>query len=421
MSRLFMVLCALFCLCACAHAEVFAVNYSGGAAAVTSDGTAVIPAGTYDCLYTLRNDEGSLTGYAAGIDTEYGIMYAVLNTDGVPLSDHKYLSVVSAGEGCIVNEGGTYRYLSAAHKYDDHAFSNMTYAGDGMILAVTGNIHDDIGDTISILWADGISFRTGISMLGDFGDTSEGLIPLYDSATNLYGYINNQGSWVIKPAFKYAAPFSNGLAVIAGGNGYGVIDSSGRTRLAPSSLQLARSGNIFAMIRGDSLRIYDSELTITAIMPLGGSYVNLTGEYIVVSGANSEAVYDVYGTPLFSRPAGTQISSAGNGAFIVREGKWGDKCVYLTWLDGSPLSEACNSIYLLDSARLAYAMKDDAGELKYGLMSMDGSFVTEPLYASLSAVTDGMYCADTSSGAVLIDEDGNILNTFAASPDAPQN
>ncbi|MBQ4088676.1 MAG: WG repeat-containing protein [Clostridia bacterium] len=418
MRRLFILICALICLCSCANAEVYAVNFSAGAAAVDSIGKTVIPAGTYDRLFTLRNDDGELTGYAAGIDTEYGVMYAVLNSDGLPLSDHKYLSVVSAGEGCIVNEGGVYRYLSAAHKYDEYAYSNMNYAGDGMILALTGNVHDDIGDAISILWADGISFRTGISILGNIGEVSEGLIPLYDSGSNLYGYINNQGSWVIKPAFKYAAPFLNGLAVIAGSNGYGVIDTDGRVRLAPSSLQIARSGDIFAMIRGNSLRVYDSELVITSITPLNGAHVNLTGEYIVVSGDDSEAVFDVYGTPLFSRPTGAQISSVGSGAFIVRDGKWGEACVELTWLDGSTLSEPCNSIYFLDNTRLAYALMTESDELKYGLMSIDGNFVTEAIYDSLAVVTDGLYCADVSDGAVIIDENGNVLNTFVTASDS---
>lgn len=47
-------------------------------------------------------------------------------------------------------------------------------------------------------------------------------------------------------------------------------------------------------------------------------------------------------------------------------------------------------------------------------MAYDGSFVTDALYDSLACVTEGMYCADTSTGAVLVDAAGNIMNTFKA-------
>jgi len=421
MRRLILLICAILCLCSHAYAEIYAVNFNGGAVAIDETGSAVIPAGTYDRIFTLRNDEGKLTGYAAGILSDSTYLYSVLNSEGTPLSDHIYSTVTSAGEGCIVSRDGKYSYHSSAHKYDDLTFSAMAYAGDGMLLALNGNIYDDIGDTISILWADGISFRTGISILNGFGPMSEGLMPLYDDSTRLYGYINNQGSWVIKPAFKYAAPFENGLAIIAAEDGYGVIDSNGTILLTPNSTQLARSGDIFAMIRGDALRVYDSDLKITAVMPLNGAEVNLTGDHIVISTADSEAVYDAYGTLLFTMPAGSHIASAGNGAFIVRSGSWNDASVSLTWLDGSALSPACHSIYPLDSTNLAYAIADTDGILRYGIMAADGTFLTDAIYNSIACITEGMYCADTDTGAVILDSLGTIMNTFKAAVKEPQN
>lgn len=421
MRRLFLLICAFLCLCSHTCAEIYAVNFDGGAVAIDETGSAVIPAGAYDRLFTLRNDEGMLTGYAAGLASGSSYLYSVLNSEGIPLSDHVYSSVASAGEGCIVVQDDKYRYYSSAHKYDDISFSAMAYGGDGMILAANGNIYDDIGDTISILWADGISFRTGISILNGFGPMSEGLMPLYDENTHLFGYINNQGAWVIKPAFKYAAPFENGLAIIASENGYGVIDSNGNIMLTPNSTQLARSGGIFAMIRGDALRVYDSEFTITAVMPLNGAEVNLTGDYIIISSVDSETVYDAYGTLLFSMPAGSHISSAGNGVFIIRSGPWNEASVYLAWLDGSALSQPCYSIYPLDSKNLAYALADEHGVLRYGIMTSDGTLITECIYNSIACITEGMYCADTETGAVILDSDGMIMNTFKASHSEPQN
>lgn len=421
MRRIAALICTLIMLCTSAHGEVYAVNYLGGAVSVDDTGAAIIPAGAYDRLYTLRNDDGALTGYAAGKFVSDRLLYAVLDSEGTPLSDHIYTNVVSAGEGCIVYDDSGCRYLSSAHKYDDLVFSAMEYAGDGMLLAVSGNIYDDIGDRVTILWADGISFRTGISMLGSFGSISEGLIPLYDDDAGLYGYINNQGSWIIKPSFKYAGDFKNGLAVIGNTGGYGVIDSSGSIRLTPNSRQCFRSGNIIAMLRGDSLRIYDRDLMLTSVMPLNGAQVRLSGDHIIISGSDSESVYDAYGSLLFSAPSSSQITSVGNGTFIVRSGSWGDRCVRLTWLDGSSLSDDYESIYVLDESMLAYALTDEAGTLRYGLIAHDGTLITEAVYLSVACVTDGMYCADTDVGSVLLDRTGSILNTFKSYTEISQN
>jgi len=421
MRRILLLVCAIMLMNICAHGEIYAVNYNGGAVAVDSSGAAVIPAGSYDRLSILTNDSGVLTGYAAGRLTEDGLLYSVLNSLGEPLTDHEYFKIVSAGEGCIVYDNDGCRYLSAAHKYDDQLFSAMKYAGSGMILAVNGNIYDDIGDTLSILWADGISFRTGIDMLGDFGNISEGLMPLYDDETKRFGYINNQGSWIIRPSFVYASDFYNGLAVIAGNDGYGIIDRTGEIKLAPNSRQLYRSGDIFASLRSDSLRIYDSELTVTAILPLSGAQISLTGNSIVLTSADSVTVYDVYGTLLFSLPDNAQVTDAGNGTFIVRNGTWSERSAYLAWLDGSVLSIPCNSIYSLDSNCLAYALDADDENIYYGLMSADGACVTEAIYLSMACVTDGMYCADTETGAVLLNTEGEILNTFKADRTEAQN
>ena len=128
MRRIIMLVCVLILLGLPAYGEIYAVNYRGGSVAVDDTGTAIIPAGSYDYLHTLRNDNGILTGYAAGKLVNGRILYAVLNAEALPLSEHIYTKVESAGEGCIVYDDEGCRYLSAAHKYDDLVFSSMTYA-----------------------------------------------------------------------------------------------------------------------------------------------------------------------------------------------------------------------------------------------------------------------------------------------------
>ncbi|MBQ1952607.1 MAG: WG repeat-containing protein [Alistipes sp.] len=57
---------------------------------------------------------------------------------------------------------------------------------------------------------------------------SENLTPTEDPATGLYGYLGNLGLWVIKPQFKSASDFSNGMARVRVGSRYGAINPLGQ-------------------------------------------------------------------------------------------------------------------------------------------------------------------------------------------------
>lgn len=46
-------------------------------------------------------------------------------------------------------------------------------------------------------------------------DLSEGLAPLYDKEAKKYGYVDETGEWIIRPAFDQAEPFEGGYAVVA--------------------------------------------------------------------------------------------------------------------------------------------------------------------------------------------------------------
>jgi hypothetical protein len=44
----------------------------------------------------------------------------------------------------------------------------------------------------------------------------------------LYGYVNDRGVEVVKPAFQYAWMFSDGLSVVKTGGKFGFIDKTGK-------------------------------------------------------------------------------------------------------------------------------------------------------------------------------------------------
>ena len=395
-----------------ALAEVCAVNYLGGAVAVDGTGAVLVPAGKYDEIFAMYDDAGAHTGYAAGKLTETGMLYAVLDSAGNELTDFIYSGVWQAGNGCIVLENGLYRYLNSAHMYDDMGFSDMVYAGEGIVLAVNGNIYDDIGDAITVLWADGIYFRTSIRILNGFSSFSEGLMPVYDAATRLYGYINNQASWVISPSYRYADAFTDGLAVVAGEDGYGVIDATGKIMLSPSSLRFTRTDSMFAMIRSGALRVYDSQLRPCFVLPLEDRSASISGDYIILSSVEDTTVIDMRGNELFSVASVARITNVAEGLFAVREGSWQNSSAGLYTSEGVPVSDGYVSLYALDDSAIAYSVYSDDGNILYGLMDRYGKPLTDALYTAVASAGGGMYIADGSTGAVLLDGSGGIMNTF---------
>ena len=70
-------------------------------------------------------------------------------------------------------------------------------------------------------------------LVGQVEGLSRGLTPTEDPATGLYGYLGDLGLWVIKPQFKSASSFSNGMARVGTGGRYGAINPMGQWVIQP--------------------------------------------------------------------------------------------------------------------------------------------------------------------------------------------
>ncbi len=71
-----------------------------------------------------------------------------------------------------------------------------------------------------------------VLILGPASHAQNTLYPIFEG--NLWGYINKTGKVVIKPQFRYALAFSEGLAAVRIEGRYGYIDTTGRVVIAPS-------------------------------------------------------------------------------------------------------------------------------------------------------------------------------------------
>lgn len=73
-----------------------------------------------------------------------------------------------------------------------------------------------------------------LSALAADADTETSLWPACDPVTGLWGYIDAQGAWGIKPEYRNAYEFCNGYAIVdMGEDAEGLIDETGAYILQP--------------------------------------------------------------------------------------------------------------------------------------------------------------------------------------------
>ncbi|OPZ92388.1 MAG: KWG Leptospira [Firmicutes bacterium ADurb.Bin419] len=77
------------------------------------------------------------------------------------------------------------------------------------------------------------------------------------SSETKYGYMNSLGEIIISPYFKYAEDFSDGFARVQTGEGYGIIDKSGKYVLMPHYSNCNYLGNGLIAYKTDKWGIKD--------------------------------------------------------------------------------------------------------------------------------------------------------------------
>ncbi|MGI6239611.1 MAG: WG repeat-containing protein [Christensenellales bacterium] len=421
MRRTISVLIALALLLVCARAETYVINFEGGSLAVNEAGDARIAVGQYERLSALYDDDGALTGYAAGIQTELGFRYALLSPEGEELTGFLHTSVMQAGERFICAIGDSYRILSSVGAPSFEEYAALAYAGNDRFIALSGNINDEIADRLSVILPDGTVESPGISVMHGLGAYSEGLMPICDGSGMKFGYIDQTGDWAIAPEFVYAGDFESGYALVSTREGYGLIDREGNFVIDAVYDYMARgAGCVIAQQAG---RLYafavDAEsVRNTNESPLNGAYARVSGRHILLQSADALRVMDIAGALLFELPATASVVEAGEG-FIVRDGDWAARSAYLADASGRAISEPYNTIQPLDGAggMFAYGIIDeDTREMRFGLMRADGGIATEPQYRALAGLRAGLYFAQVDGAATLIDAAGAQIAAFPSPP-----
>jgi hypothetical protein len=166
--------------------------------------------------------------------------------DGIAICYDKE-STLESDEICYIN---TDMQVIGYRKFLEHRILRSSYNGEAYFTALEGNsiqiLNKDMNTITDIPYnTEGIEYVSEIAR--EIGDN--GLFPIKDYESGLWGYMDINGNMVIEPKYKDAERFINGRAVVGKYGEKGVIDSEGNYKIEPifDDISLLKNGIAFAV------------------------------------------------------------------------------------------------------------------------------------------------------------------------------
>ena len=411
----------LFMLAYGAHASTLCVNAPGVVVLADDRGVEKTENGRFESAFVVR--KGVL--FAAGRKGAYSLFDA----EGQPIVDAQFSMIDDNGESLVFSNGHLFGAMSSEGDILLEArWTQLTPNGSGGWLALTGDPLDEQADEVIQIDGTGTEKKTGVYCTGGLSRISDGRMPFMDPE-GLYGALDASGAIAVSPVWQYMGAYSNGLAKVAGPEGMGLIDISGRTVIAPTLLWLERSPAMIAAWDGVNLDIYG---------PRGGQRrarlsgkireIALAGDDLVVTYEGKTCLYDANGR-LLSQDNGSVCYTAGTrGQLIASNGQWGEKCQWLVNPDGSKASGLFQQLLPLCAERYAFlemggeAYESEAlgrtqtawnyGECRYGLMDGRGRILTSAKYRQIRALSGDRLLLIGDERVQIADQNGVVIKTW---------
>ena len=421
LRRVAMCTLALLAMAGAARAASLCVNAPGVATLTNERGEELIPNGSVETVFEVRRD----ALYAAGRRGAYRLYDA----DGNGLGDVEFSMIDDAGDALVFHSGTRYGAMDAAGNVLLPAvWTQLTGDGEGGWLATDGDPYDEQADEIIHLEMDGTARRTGVFSVGGLSPVSCGRMP-YRNEDGLWGAVDAGGNRVIAETWRYIGPFTNGVARASGPEGVGLIDTDGRTVIAPVYDWLQTGDALVAARDGDGLDVYSpggGELRFRLPGPI--EEFALAEDCLWVDDGRQARLYDAGGTLLAEAAPGTVWSAGERGQLIASDGEWGEACQWLVDPDGTAASGRFQQILPVCAGRYAWLEMDGASyysaELdrvqkswdyenrRYGLMDDAGRILLPARYREIRAVGEDRLLLVRDGMTQLADRNGAVLKTW---------
>ena len=422
LRRLAALTLALALMMAAGLAEAYCVSVDGFAALVDENGVELIPPGTCETLFVVR--ENAL--FAGGQPGDYRLYDA----DGNPLGEERFSMIHDDGGPLIYRRDGVCGAMDGfGNILVVPAWTQLVSNGRDGWLAMTGDPLDERADGVLLIDARGELTETGVSTVGGLDWVRDDRMRV-TTADGRWGLIDGAGATVVPTEWRHIGEISGGMAVVSADTGRGLIDADGNERLPAVYAWVERGDGIVAALTRDGvLEVYDAgDLSrrfkasgVEEAALAGGRVSAVTGEENILYSASGEAIYRAQ--RLASYYPGL------NGQVIVADGAWGEACQKLLSPDGGEVSGAYQRILPLRGDRYAWMTmsgrtyySDDLGALqtswdydsmRWGLMDGAGNELTPAEYREIIALGEDRLLLATDGELLFADMDGGVIRRWS--------
>ncbi len=418
-GRIAAVMLALMLMTGVQAQGLYAVQAAGVAALVDRDGAEILCDRAADSLFAVSAD----ALYAVGTAGSYGLFDAI----GNPVNAERYDMLQAVGDAVLYRQNGLYGAMDfGGRALIAPEWAQLTYAGDGTFLALAGDLYDDLPDEMICLTPDGARLATGSFTANGLSAFHDGRMPFMLS-DGQYGYVDARARQVIPPQWRYAGPFSEGLAIVSDGVDMGLIDPEGKIVVPPSYTWMRRGEGIVVGLdaegRVDVYAADGSEMRFTS--PQRADAVEVCGSYTAIRSGDTTYLYDAGGTCVKEAPAGTLFAPGLDGQVIVSEGEWGEACQHVMNPDGSATTGAYQYLLPLCGGRYAFMTFDqkpseyalsrtdwDYENARWGVIAADGRGILSAEYVEILGAGDDRMVLVREDAVIFADLEGNALRTW---------
>ena len=393
----------------------------GLCAFVDSAGNDLAPGAAFDSAITVR--EGAL--YALG---ERGA-YRLYDAAGNALGERSFSMIHDEGDCLIFRDGERYGAMDAGGRVVvEPDWTQLTSDGAGGWLALSGDPLDEVADVLIHLDAAGEARPTGVTVAMGLQPVRCDRMP-YQSPQGKYGAVDGAGDAAVPAVWTWIGPFGDGLAVVRGSEGAGLIDVAGREVIAPVYRWLERAPGMIAAQAGERLDVFAPDGSARLFTVEGeGIEAALVGDCLWVVRQGRSTLYGPDGAVLAEGDAALRFAPGLRGQLIAMDGEWGEACQWLADPDGSAASGRFQQILPLCADRYAYLAMDGAtyyseelGSLQrswnydsalYGLMDAAGTPLTGADYREITAVGEDRLLLVSDGLVRLADLNGETLREW---------
>lgn len=385
--------------------SAYVVQTDRMAALVDADGESVAEA---DAVFAVV--DGAV--YAVGSPGDY----ALRDAQGNSLSDERCEMAQAAGDDVVVyRRDGRYGAMDIhGNALVSPEWAQLTYAGEGAFLALSGDLYDDQPDEMICLSPDGTRVNTGALTADGLRAFHEGRMP-YMQSDGQYGCVDARGRQVIPPQWGYIGDFSDGVAIASDGSAMGLIDTEGQVMLELRFDWIQRgAGRIAARTAEGALEVYsaDGKRMLYEVEDAGD--VEVCGGYVITRDGDAARLYNAEGACVLEAPAGALFYPGLDGQIILADGAWGEASQTLLNPDGSPASESCQRLMPLCGGRYASVTFSlyDRDSVRYGLMDDQGRALLPAVYREILPAGEDRLVLVTDAHVIFADLDGNALREW---------